>query len=319
MKVLVVPTNRPELLDEFIDSWNPVKDWDKLIVVFDGNKPPPFAGVDQTLSWADIEYRLGKDSWIISKQSSAVRVIGYLAAWEMGAEYVATIDDDCRRRPGNRRGLFHTHFNTMSESTQWFNTTPGHQPRGLPYRNRGELGNVVMNVGLWRNIGDWDAATSLACDADLREYDPPIETRLVPAGQYLPVCSMNLLYDRDALPLAYMPLMGENSPYDRFEDIWSGIVAKKVCDHLRLSITVGEPIVEHARASDPFVNLVKEAPGVGVNEWLWEFVDGIPLTDSTAMGCLLEVGSAFQRHREEYFQTYGKALEVWVRRLQSST
>ena len=49
MKVLVVPSNRPKLLDEFIDAWNPVKDWDKLIVVFDGHEPPPIVGADLIL------------------------------------------------------------------------------------------------------------------------------------------------------------------------------------------------------------------------------------------------------------------------------
>ena len=317
MKVLVVPTNRPKLLDEFIDAWNPVKDWDKLIVVFDGDEPPPIAGVDRTLSWPDIKHRLGDDSWIISKKSSAVRVIGYLAAWEMGAEYVATIDDDCR--PAGYR-LFESHLKAMHEQPQWFNTTPGHRPRGLPYRNLGEL-SASINVGLWQNVGDWDAATSLACEADLTEYDPPTETRIVPTGQYLPVSSMNLAYDRVALPLAYMPPMGKNSPYDRFEDIWSGIVAKRICDHFRLSVTVGPPIVEHARASDPFVNLTKEAPGVGVNEWLWEEVDDmlLPVVGNVVADCVMHVAMAFQGHPEDYFQTYGKALEVWVRRLQSST
>ncbi len=316
MKVLVVPSNRPAQLDDFIDAWNPVKDWDKLIVVFDGDEPPPIAGADLILSWPDIKHRLGDDSWIISKRSSAVRVIGYLAAWEMGAKYIATIDDDCR--PAGYR-LFEPHLKAMKEQPCWFNTTPGHRPRGLPYRNTGTLSNVVMNVGLWQNVGDWDAPTSLACEADLVRYDPPAETRVVPADQYLSVSSMNLAYCRCTLPLAYMPPMGENSPYDRFEDIWSGIVAKRICDHLGLSVTVGPPIVEHARASDPFVNLVKEAPGVGVNEWLWGEVQDIPLAGSTAMDCLMEASMAFQEHREEYFQTYGKALEVWVRRLQSNT
>ena len=241
--------------------------------------------------------------------------MGYLAAWQMGADHVATIDDDCR--PTDDR-LFESHLDAMHWPSRWFNTTPGHRPRGLPYRNNGGL-DVAVNVGLWRNVGDWDAATTLACEADLTEYDPPAETRIVPHGQYLSVSSMNLAYTREALPLAYMPPMGKNSPYDRFEDIWSGIVAKRICDHLRLFVTVGPPIVEHARASDPFANLVKEAAGVGVNEWLWEKVDVIPLSGSGPLQCLAEIADAFQQWDKNYFQNYGKALEVWVRLLQSNT
>ena len=134
------------------------------------------AGADLILSWSDIEHRLGHDSWIISRKSSAVRVIGYLAAWEMGAELVATLDDDCR--PASDYGLFEGHMDAMYGQSRWFNTTPGHRPRGLPYRNIGDLDSVVMNVGLWRNVGDWDAATSLACEADLTKYDPAARLRV---------------------------------------------------------------------------------------------------------------------------------------------
>ena len=107
--------------------------------------------------------------------------------------------------------------------------------------------------------------------------------------------------------------------YDRFEDIWSGVVAKHICDHLGMSVTVGPPVVEHARASDPFGNLVKEAPGVGVNEWLWESVAEVDLKGESPRECLLEMADTFRANHDKYFQNYGDALAVWVRRLPNNT
>ena len=43
---------------------------------------------------------------------------------------------------------------------------------------------------------------------------------------------MSLAFRIEALPLMYLPLMGEGQPYDRFDNIWGGVIAKRVCDHL---------------------------------------------------------------------------------------
>ena len=52
---------------------------------------------------------------------------------------------------------------------------------------------------------------------------------------------------------------------------------KKICDHLGLDVSIGKPTVFHQRASDPFVNLVKEAPGIALNESFWQEIDAITI------------------------------------------
>ena len=103
---------------------------------------------------------------------------------------------------------------------------------------------------------------------------------------------MNLCFSRRAIPLMYFPLMGQGQP-----------------DALGWSFSVGEPFVRHARASDPFVNLVKEAPGIKANETFWEDIDAAPARIWTdAVGTLSEYCLG---RLGWHMQQLGKALAAW--------
>ena len=78
-------------------------------------------------------------------------------------------------------------------------------------------------------------------------------------------------------------------------------------------VSFGEPWIEHIRASDPFANLVKEAPGIAVNESLWQAVNEIELRSSDPAGVVAEIGAAFRGNRDSYFAQLGEALETWAR------
>ena len=80
--------------------------------------------------------------------------------------------------------------------------------------------------------------------------------------QLFPMSGMNLAFRRDVACLMYFAPMGLDQPFARFDDIWCGLLAQRICRHLDYSIVAGRPHVDHRRASDPFRNLVKEAPGV---------------------------------------------------------
>lgn len=131
-------------------------------------------------------------------------------------------------------------------------------------------------------------------------------------------CGMNICFKREITPLMYFALMGEGYPYKRFEDIWCGVISKKVCDHLGLLISVGRPFVFHSRASDPFVNLAKEAPGVGANETFWEKVDNIELSGKTPCDCMLEIGEGLKQDDDDYVQKLGEAIIVWAQLFSSN-
>jgi reversibly glycosylated polypeptide / UDP-arabinopyranose mutase len=118
--------------------------------------------------------------------------------------------------------------------------------------------------------------------------------------------------------LAYFPLMGQDQPYSRFDDIWFGIIFKKIIDHLGWNVSVGEPFVSHQKASNVFTNLKKEAPGIETNEIFWEFIDSIKLGDTkTPIDCMIEIGSSLETgmHRSdlsEYMSKLGKAILAWT-------
>jgi hypothetical protein len=113
----------------------------------------------------------------------------------------------------------------------------------------------------------------------------------------------------------YFPPMGQGSPYARFDDIWAGLVVQRICRHLRLSIVCGHPVVEHRRASNPFANLVKEAPGIGANESMWAVIDEVPLSGRDPLTCMREMGAALRDHAsgDDYLRRWGSAILEWCR------
>jgi hypothetical protein len=103
-----------------------------------------------------------------------------------------------------------------------------------------------------------------------------------------PLCAMNVCYHRDVIPAAYNLLMGlDATGVDRFDDIWSGLMLKRVLDYVGWYATTGEPFVRHIKRSDCFSNLRKEALGIHIHEHLWDYVLDAPLEPG------LSVGSAF--------------------------
>lgn len=136
----------------------------------------------------------------------------------------------------------------------------------------------------------------------------------MPHGQYFPFTGMNFCFKREVAVLSYFPLMGEGQPYRRFDDIWFGVIFKRICDHLGYYITSGHPFVEHRKASDPMINLVKEAPGIKMNETFWEAVDGVKLTAQNPKDCMFEMGKGLSEETDAYIVRLGQALIVWAER-----
>lgn len=322
-----MPSNRIGNVYDFLQVWRGRGGWDYSILVEDHptkmfaapyDRPPAF---DLHVSHAEINADLGKDAWIISKYDSACRCYGFLRAWRMGAKFALTLDDDCYPEVNDGvwrlvRPLTVEHHEALFSHRKWVSSAGG-RVRGMPYKNHGQVEGVVINVGLWTGNADYDAPQSLQKMDESRpeRFLPPmVGSRLIPRHQYVPICGMNLFVKREAFPLMYFPLMGEGSPYRRFDDIWMGVIAKKVCDHLGWSVAVGEPYVRHVRASDPFKNLVKEAPGIVENETFWEVIDGIKLdSGADALECIWEIGMALLNGHKEgtYFNRLGDALVIW--------
>lgn len=350
---LVVPSIRQESLNRFITEWcetDLLKRVDLVLIednevkTFDISRvrsgPEGTGANHQHFAWEDIDKH--DWSWIIPRMSDTVRSFGYWWAWKQGYQFLMTLDDDCYPSEGYEElDLMHK---SMLRRTRWFNTLNNVRPRGVPYRNLGER-DVYINHGIWEGALDYDAPQQLVNPIpEAYTHD----NRLVPHGAYFPFCGMNAMWRREAIPLSYHLLMGqrwvtqleadqggnlgylEKLPFDRFGDIWCGIIQKKICDHLGWVVSTGTPYIHHDRASDPFKNLRKEANGIEVNEWLWERIDLIPLPeiqDRLAKGrpgngrdafaaayCYATIArsiSGFGGEHAEYWKALGGAMGRW--------
>lgn len=320
---LVIPSNRMDSLREFFQAWDGRGGWDMAVVVEDApqrsnNSCLPYDCFHY--SHKEIAEVLGDAAWIISRKDSACRCFGFLVAWWGGADRVLTLDDDVRP-DGDCENFAARHMEAMKHP-KWMSSLFGMRVRGIPYKNPGELADVVANVGLWTNHPDLDAVTQLGYGAQevFDSGNPPhIYPRcnwIVPHGQFAPVCGMNLMLDRKVLPLSYFPLMGEGQPFARMDDIWAGIILKHCCDALGWHVSVGKPFVDHQKASDPFVNLVKEAPGIGANERFWQRIAAVDVRrEMDAFHCMERIGlhvAGWKDEHEAYWSRLGKAVQRWV-------
>lgn len=304
MKALVIPSNRPDRLTTFLQAWGGeiLRNNLHVYIIFDGaaqdlaqplHIPPPLQSSCYCFSHESIQNMRPMDAWrVFSRRDSAIRAFGFYRAWADGAKYIATLDDDCLplTTPADSP-WFDRHVESLTQSPRWASTIPGCRVRGLPYKDtgNGDSANdrIKISVGLWNGVPDFDAVQSLL--HPVNDFQSPAQNTILPRNVYYPLCGMNLCFAREAAPLMYFPLMGENQPYRRFDDIWMGIIAKKCCDHLGWQISVGLPRVHHSRASDPFVNLEKESPGIAANEDFWRVADACRLTESEPAGCMAEI------------------------------
>src|SRR5579871_6645529 len=311
MNVLVVPSNRPDHLRTFLDAWQPWP-WDHVVIVEDA--PSPSTREDDAritrLCWSDIDRDISV-AGVISRGDSAIRAFGFWHAWKIGAEVILTLDDDCY--PSDD-GWVARHRSNLFETPKWQSSWPGLRVRGLPYENGGTMTNVAVSVGLWRGHPDLDAIQTLASrpieDRILRHG---VRARVMSSDQLFPMSGMNLACRRDAACLMYFPPMGHGSPFARFDDIWAGLVIQRICRHLRLAIVCGGPLIDHQRASDPFANLVKEAPGIRAHEELWTAIDRVPLTAATSLAAMRQMGCALERETgfDGYLRKWGQGIRHW--------
>ncbi|MCH7951731.1 hypothetical protein IH980_03275 [Patescibacteria group bacterium] len=317
---VVIPTIRDLA---FLKSWKGEFRDCQIVIIEDREKkeiacPSVPAKAIHHFSWEDIHKDFGIDEWIFSRKNAGIRSYGFWKAYRMGADVVITLDDDCYPTGSS---FVQTHLENLSVKAprDWYPTYPDPKfmfTRGFPYKARDQT-PVMISHGLWSGVVDLDAKTLVNFPKLNQNPYPPIR-QFVPNGLYFPMSSMNLAFKREATPLMYFPLMGVGSDgtgwgYDRFDDIWAGLFAKKIVDHLGWSIVSGSPFVHHKGASDRFQNIQKEKDGLVVNEWLWRRVDSMELTRRTAARCYLELAEKIRFPKQRYFRKLREAMLIWAK------
>lgn len=311
---VVIPTIRDL---SFLEAWRDELRDTFLIVCEDRDSKTvelPDGYVGEVYSHEEMRVLLKENYFIIPRKNASVRSFGYYRAYQLGIPYVITIDDDCYPHTPN---FVQTHIDRLETpgDDRWMKTSSVYT-RGFPYEVRDKM-ETVINHGLWAGVPDLDGPTQLL-NSSMHDVDYP--NIQIPKGTYFPMCGMNLSFKRKITPALYFLLMGIDYPFDRFDDIWAGVIAKKICDRNNLSVRSGDPAVRHSRASNVWSNIQKESSGLPINEELWKFIDRSVLSEGVMQSYSdlaqdLSVFSVFYdmpRPYSEYFRCLSVAMHAWL-------
>lgn len=290
---VVVPTCRPERIQSWQDAWQ---------AEFESVHARLYVINDTQQTWDEMPS-------CFSRRTDGIRCYGFLKALHDGADIIITLDDDVTPLAGAVLKQHAIRLSGSLEQLAWDQLVP-FRTRGRPYRSLQRLLPCVISHGLWLGTPDLDAATQL-CEPNLSLSSSWQMDRVLNAGCYAPLSAMNLAFTRQIAPAFFFPPQGEGQPFDRFGDIWAGIIAKRICDHLQLGVHSGSPFVQHSRASDPFINLIKEAPGVLENEAFWQHIDAIQLQATTVAGCCRQIADCLSKIGG-YYTELASRMHCWL-------
>lgn len=265
----------------------------------------------------DVEYfNLKRQKQILSKfpkfekiipyNSDNRRNIGFLLALKNGCEKVISIDDD--NFPLNSVDFIENHsivgrtqkLKVIKSSSNWFNPlsinkeTKNIYTRGFPYNKREKEPKLIykekkikigINMGLWIGDPDVDAITRL--NNIIKVKSKKIKNIYLEKGTYSPINTQNTAIVSELLPAYYFILMGEKIDglvMERFGDIWSGFLVKKVSDHLNYHVSIGNPLVYHRRNKhNLFLDLKQELAAIFYTDQLSEIIEEISIKGSNAI------------------------------------
>ncbi len=338
--MVVVPTIRPESHARFVKEWRPLFERHNatLITVWDGENPVvEVSSPDLRDGYREYPRQDPKwdfDSGLFCRFTDSCRNLGFVAATQLGADRILTLDDDCfppvyddvweehgkrmdriKRLNSSWRGGPHdpiqAHLDALTKRVpiSWMNTAHDNSEylRGVPYGVRDEA-PVMLSHGVWVGTPDFDGETQLRLESRFRWECPwcsgegaltyegaglcrkcqttmvkkeggvpsslPYYVGPVPKGVQMPICGMNVMVTKEALPYLYYAPMGRDTGVtglNRFGDIWMGIFVKEVFDKLGWAVYTGSSVVNHSRASDAKKNFEQEKLGRRWNEWIGKY------------------------------------------------
>lgn len=309
---VVVASNRPEQVEALFKAWCTQTVPVHWYVVWDLDEAPQM-GPPGGIVWhsyyrRDIEHKLGTAAWIIPTRTGAIRSFGFLMAYKAGNDIIVSLDDDVRPCGPDHLARLIAALDTPVNA-EWVGHGPQKQ-RGIPFRL--DKRPSVLHEGVWWNVPDLDAPTRLVEGIDpAYTVDARHGHHVVPKGQWLAFSAMHFAVRRDFVPALYQLLMGQDWGYHRFDDIWSGLFAKKIADYLGEPVTFGDPAVKHLQASDVLKNLEAEAPGIGEHERQWRHIAALPLEGNSVIAAYRSLARGLAGFGGEYWPKLAEAMELW--------
>jgi hypothetical protein len=302
---VVVPTNRPDRITRFLDAWGPL---------FDKYNVQVSVIVDDEATWEQMP-------WFIPRRSDMIRSLGFLRVFQRAeVDYVLTLDDDTLPIASlSGRDIFEQYqsvFEAGAPLSDYLDvgalTTSQLQMRGFPYRDR-EPARVAVQYGGWHGVLDYDARTQLDHPRGPERFKGVVLP--VPRGTAVTGCIMNCAFRREVTPIMWqLPLL--DGRYNRWGDIWSGLIQKRVLDHIGQAMVInGKASVLHERASDPTANLERETPGVPFNEGMWLCMEPwhktVGMFDTWHLATT-QMAQRFEVHDPEYARLFRESRDAWL-------
>ncbi|KAJ8644037.1 hypothetical protein MRB53_005785 [Persea americana] len=294
---IVIAAIQPDLAS-FMEDWRKVFSRFHLIIVKDPDLesdlqiPPGFD--HQVYTKADIEKAVARDDK------------GRLV--DMAVQHIANLGTPATPF------FFNTLYDPFRPGTDFV--------RGYPFSLRNGV-ECVLSCGLWLNLADYDAPTQAVKPKERNSrYVDAVLT--VPVGATMPVSGINVAFNREVVGPTMFPglrLSGEGKQrWETMEDIWCGMCAKVVCDHLGLGVKSGLPYVWRGKEEEggsAMESLKREWDGVKLMEEVVPFFQSIrfPRTTVTAEQCVLEMAGMVKERLgplDPVFERAAKAMVEWV-------
>lgn len=240
--VVVIPTVRPEQYKSFLGAWEQLfkKHEVTLVTVWDGEVPGVQVYDYSSESYPTLDYQqtlYATHKNLIYRYTDACRNLGFIVAAHLNPDYVLTLDDDVS--PGlstlpietsrdfiNVQAILdlsdydpiQAHLDVLQKrvSLGWMSTAHDTDlvPRGVPYNIRDEA-PVMLSHGVWVGTPDFDGETQLILESLHDGYKPvgipyslPYYVGPIPRGVLFPLCGMNVMVRKEALPYLYFAPMG---------------------------------------------------------------------------------------------------------------
>lgn len=253
------------------------------------------------------------DPGFFGQRCDSIRSAGFLYALQNEYDVILTTDDDCQI-PFTWTS---SHTDALATTVHpWADPVPGLATRGKPYLAKRK--QVAISHGLWDNIPDLDGLTQ-------KRYP---ELRLTNSNVWAPIAApfaqsaMNLGFIKEVGVVMYQPFQGEGTPFDRYADIWNGIIAQRCLTLHDYAFQNGGAVVYHTRASDVDANIAKEAPGMECHETFWQYVWSFDNKGQTLDHTYAKMAwhvAEFEPPRKEwksYFKSLKDNMLRWIEELQ---